>query len=70
MIDRLPGDRVPAATAALERLVAESNRAEFDWDSTLAALAEIRSRMRGPVDAVAVVREGREELEQRGMDKR
>ena len=32
--------------------------------------AEIRSRVRGPVDAVAVVREGREELEQRGMDKR
>lgn len=35
-------------------------------DKTLRELAEIRSRVRGPVDdAVAIVREGREELERR-----
>lgn len=30
-------------------------------------LADVRSRVRGPVDAVAVVREGRQELEERGL---
>lgn len=37
----------------------------FDWGRWLAELAEIRGRMNGGVDAVAVVREGREELERR-----
>jgi hypothetical protein len=42
--------------------------ADFDWDSALAELAEIRGRIRGrPDDAVAIVREGREELERRGL---
>ncbi len=38
----------------------------FDLESVLADLACVRSRVRGPVDAVALVREGRQELEQRG----
>jgi hypothetical protein len=38
-----------------------------DLAEILADLAEIRSRVRGgPHDAVAIVREGREELERRG----
>jgi hypothetical protein len=39
----------------------------FDLESVLADLARVRSRARGPVDAVALVREGRQELEQRGV---
>jgi hypothetical protein len=51
-----------------ELLAAELASTDFDWDAALAELAEIRSRMRGaPDDAVALVREGREELEQRGL---
>jgi hypothetical protein len=38
----------------------------FDLDQTLADLAGVRSRLRtGGLDAVAVVREGRDELERR-----
>lgn len=36
---------------------------EFDWDGALTDLAMIRGRMRGDDDAVAIVREGRAELE-------
>jgi hypothetical protein len=51
-----------------ELLAAELAPADFDWDSTLTELAEIRSRMRGGSDdAVAIVREGREELERRSL---
>ena len=51
-----------------ELLAAELASADFDWDAALAELADVRSRMRGgPDDAVALVREGREELEQRGL---
>ena len=51
-----------------ELLAVEFASADFDWDAALAELAEIRGRMRGgPDDAVALVREGREELEQRGL---
>lgn len=50
-----------------ELLAIELASADFDWDSALAELAKVRGRMRGgPDDAVALVREGREELEQRG----
>jgi len=56
----------PDALAA-EVLISEFAPVSSDLDSILADLAEIRSRVRGPVDAVAVVREGREELEQRGL---
>lgn len=50
-----------------ELLAVELASADFDWDAALMELAEIRGRMRGgPDDAVALVREGREELEQRG----
>lgn len=63
---------------AYERLEREAGRrgvapdelapADFDWDAALTEFAEIRGRMRGgPVDAVALVREGREELERRGL---
>lgn len=50
-----------------ELLAAELAPASSDLDSILADLADVRSRVRAPVDAVAVVREGREELEQRGL---
>jgi hypothetical protein len=51
-----------------ELLTVEFASADFDWDAGLAELAQIRGRMRGgPDDAVALVREGREELEQRGL---
>jgi len=53
---------------AAELLAAELAPTDFDWDAALAELAEIRGRMRGgPDDAVAIVREGREELERRGL---
>ena len=40
---------------------------EFDLEQTLADLAEVRGRLRGGgMDAVALVREGRDELERRG----
>lgn len=43
-------------------------KADFNLEETLAAFAEIRSRLRGgPHDAVAFVREGREELDRRGL---
>lgn len=38
-----------------------------DLESILADAASVRSRVRGPVDAVALVREGRQELELRGV---
>lgn len=37
--------------------------ADFDLDVVLSELAAIRSRVKGPVDAVAVVRAGRDELD-------
>lgn len=41
---------------------------QFDLEQTLADLAEVRSRLRtGGMDAVEVVRAGRDELEQRGL---
>lgn len=52
---------------AEELLAAELAPANSDLEAILTDLADIRSRVRGPVDAVAVVREGREELEQRGL---
>lgn len=56
----------PDALAA-ELLAAELAPAGFDWDKALSELAEIRGRVRGDVDAVALVREGREELEHRSL---
>ncbi|HEY8502298.1 MAG TPA: hypothetical protein VIL21_06405 [Solirubrobacterales bacterium] len=56
----------PDALAA-ELLAAELGPTEFDWDGTLSELAAIRSRVHGNVDAVALVREGRSELEHRGF---
>jgi hypothetical protein len=50
-----------------ELLAAELAPANSDLKSILADLADVRSRVRGPVDAVAVVRKGREELEQRSL---
>ncbi len=51
-----------------ELLATELASADFDWDAALTELAEIRGRMRGgPDDAVTLVREGREDLEQRGL---
>ena len=70
-LEREAGRRgVQPDALADELLAAELAPAQSDLDSILADLAdlaEIRSRVRGPVDAVAVVREGREELEHRGL---
>lgn len=49
-----------------ELLAGELAAAPSDLSEVLADLAEIRSRVRRPVDTVALVREGREELERRG----
>jgi hypothetical protein len=49
-----------------ELLAGELASAPSDLSEILADLAEIRSRVRRPVDAVALVREGRQELEDRG----
>jgi hypothetical protein len=54
-------------TLADELLAAELAPTAFDWERWLTELAEIRGRMRGSDDAVALVRKGREELEQRGL---
>gem|GEM_PF-1760333 len=58
---------VQPGALANELLAAELAPASSDLESILADLADVRSRVRGPVDAVALVREGREELEQRGL---
>ena len=51
-----------------ELLAAELAPVNSDLDGILADLAKIRGRMRGgPDDAVAIVREGREELERRAL---
>ena len=51
---------------AEELLAAELAPMNFDWDSALAELAEVRSRMRGDRDdAVAIVREDREKRARR-----
>jgi hypothetical protein len=60
---------LPGALAD-ELLAAELAPAQTDLETILADLAEIRGRVRGPVDAVAVVREGRDELEHCGFDRR
>lgn len=67
-LEREAGRRgVQPDALADELLAAELAPASSDLESILADLSEIRGRVRGPVDAVAVVREGREELEQRGL---
>ena len=67
-LEREAGRRgVQPDTLADELLAAELAPASSDLESILADLADVRSRVRGPVDAVAVVREGRRELEQRGL---
>lgn len=67
-LEREAGRRgVPPDALADELLAAELAPVPSDLDGILADLAEIRGRVRGPVDAVAVVREGREELERRSF---
>jgi len=67
-LEREAGRRgVPPDALADELLAAELAPVHSDLNGILADLAKIRSRVRGPVDAVAVVREGREELERRGL---
>lgn len=63
------GRRGVAPDALADELVkADLAPAEFDLERTLADLAEVRSRLRtGGMDAVEVVRAGRDELEQRGL---
>jgi hypothetical protein len=67
-LEREAGRRgVPPDALADELLAAELAPAKSDLESVLAGLAEIRGRVRGPIDAVAVVRQGREELERRSL---
>jgi len=58
-----------APDALADELVkADLAPAEFDLEQTLADLAGVRSRLcTGGLDAVAVVREGRAELERRSL---
>jgi hypothetical protein len=58
---------VPPDALADELLAAELAPAQSDMEGILADLAQIRSRVRGGTDAVTLVREGREELERRGL---
>lgn len=58
---------MPPDALADELLAVELAATEFDWDSALTDLAAIRGRVRGDVDAVTVVRKGRDELERRGL---
>jgi hypothetical protein len=57
-----------APDALADELVkADLSPVEFDLERTLTDLAEVRSRLRGGgLDAVEVVRAGRDELERRG----
>jgi hypothetical protein len=67
-LEREAGRRgVPPDALADELLAAELAPAKSDLESVLAGLAEIRGRVRGPIDAVAVVRQGRDELERRSL---
>lgn len=58
---------MPPDALADQLLAAELAPVKGDLEAILGDLAEIRGRVRGSVDAVAVVREGREELERRGL---
>ena len=68
-LEREAGHRgVQPDALADELLAAELAPVNSDLDGILADLAKIRGRMRGgPDDAVAIVREGREELERRAL---
>jgi hypothetical protein len=48
-------------------VTSESGSRRSVLEGILAELAEIRGRVRGDIDAVTIVREGREELERRGL---
>jgi hypothetical protein len=50
-----------------ELLTADLAPVQFDLEPTLTDLADIRSRVHGTLDAVSLVREGRDELEQRSL---
>ena len=56
-----------SGTPVVEMTAEEHRRRAAELEVILAGLAEIRDRVRGRVDAVAVVLEGRQELAQRGL---
>lgn len=74
-VDDMTEPEIPAARPDLDpdelreaiHFAPEQTLEGFDLESVLADLASVRSRVGGPVDAVALVREGRQELEQRGV---
>jgi len=67
-LEREAGRRGVRPDALAEKLFEGLAPTEFDWQSAMAELAAIRGRMHGGGDdAVAIVREGREELERRGL---
>lgn len=67
-LEREAGRRGVQPDALAKKMFEDLALTEFDWQSAMAELAAIRGRMRGGGDdAVAIVREGREELERRGL---
>lgn len=58
---------MPPDVLADELMKADLAPSDDQFDLVLADLEQIRRRVRGTIDAVAIVREGRDELERRGL---
>jgi len=65
IIDRMSDAEIEAEYARLVEATKPVSDEEFE--EILAGLDEVRSWIRKPVDAVALVREGRDELAERGL---
>lgn len=65
LLERAPRWSEAQAKAAIEAAQRLQHRATGHWDELARRAAALRNRQREPVDAVALVREGREELERR-----
>ena len=65
IIDRMSDAEIEAEYARL--LEARKQISDEEFEEILAGLADVRSRLRKPLDAVALVREGRDELAERGL---
>jgi hypothetical protein len=66
LLERAPGWSERQAEAAIEAAQRLERRGTADrWDELAGRAAALRGRQREPSDAVALVREGRDELERR-----
>jgi hypothetical protein len=65
IIDRMSDAEIEAEYA--RHLGATNQISDEEFEEILTGLAEIRSRHRKPLDAVALDREGRDELAERGL---